>query len=299
MIGLRRARTDAAIALSLRGEDRIDKLIELLHGYRVKKHAFKSGYWKAAKKQIKAESFGKCAYCEAPVDAVAHGDVEHFRPKGKYWWLAYCYDNYVFACQICNQSFKGEEFPCHGPMLELVPPLPDPFLDGLALQLDPPLPDPFPEVSPEQLRPLVKQFAPDPLNDADGYPMAQFSAAVAREKAGLPDPYVIDPEPLFKWVADATRKEVAIAPRNQTVAVKRAFKAVDAHLGLNRPELLKIRWRTFKTLSTLRNALASGLLPPDLAAETKAEIVSMTADDAPFAGMVRYFVRDVWQLDLE
>ena len=66
-----------------------------------------SRVWKAAKPQLKIESGGKCAYCESPTDTVAHGDVEHFRPKSVYWWLAYCYDNYVYACQICNQVLQG------------------------------------------------------------------------------------------------------------------------------------------------------------------------------------------------
>ena len=47
---------------------------------------FKSTVWKAGKPQLKRETGGKCAYCESPTDTVAHGDVEHFRPKSKYWW---------------------------------------------------------------------------------------------------------------------------------------------------------------------------------------------------------------------
>jgi hypothetical protein len=65
---------------------------------------------------------GKCAYCEAPVDHIAHGDVEHFRPKagydyghgfnsGGYFWQAYAWENLFYACQICNQVFKGNQFP--------------------------------------------------------------------------------------------------------------------------------------------------------------------------------------------
>ena len=83
--------------------------------------------WKAAKPQLKLETGGKCAYCESPTDTVAHGDVEHFRPKSKYWWLAYCYDNYLYACQICNQVHKGDEFPIHATSgLWTGPALPEP-----------------------------------------------------------------------------------------------------------------------------------------------------------------------------
>jgi uncharacterized protein (TIGR02646 family) len=71
---------------------------------------------------------GKCAFCESKVKAVAHGDVEHFRPKagyqqqatdelGKpgYYWLAYEWTNLLFACQICNQQGKKNLFPLENP----------------------------------------------------------------------------------------------------------------------------------------------------------------------------------------
>ena len=61
-------------------------------------------HWKKAKPRLKAESFGKCAYCDSPAGAVTHSDVEHFRPKSIYWWLAYCFDNYLYACQICLKA---------------------------------------------------------------------------------------------------------------------------------------------------------------------------------------------------
>jgi uncharacterized protein (TIGR02646 family) len=66
---------------------------------------------------------GKCCYCEAAFTHVAHGDVEHFRPKAGwvqdkeplnkpgYYWLAYDWDNLLFSCQICNQTHKRNHFP--------------------------------------------------------------------------------------------------------------------------------------------------------------------------------------------
>ncbi|MBV9659025.1 MAG: TIGR02646 family protein [Verrucomicrobia bacterium] len=66
----------------------------------------------------------KCAFCESQVTHVAHGDVEHFRPKGGcrqnesepmqkpgYYWLAYTWENLLFACQLCNQRHKANLFP--------------------------------------------------------------------------------------------------------------------------------------------------------------------------------------------
>jgi uncharacterized protein (TIGR02646 family) len=65
----------------------------------------------------------KCCYCEAAFTHAAHGDVEHFRPKAGwvqdseplnkpgYYWLAYDWDNLLFSCQICNQTYKRNHFP--------------------------------------------------------------------------------------------------------------------------------------------------------------------------------------------
>lgn len=71
---------------------------------------------------------GKCAFCEAKIDANQYGDVEHFRPKGAvtdpvtgqlirpgYWWLAYEWSNLFYGCQLCNQAFKKNHFPLADP----------------------------------------------------------------------------------------------------------------------------------------------------------------------------------------
>lgn len=62
----------------------------------------------------------KCCFCETKISAGSHGDVEHYRPKkgvtedpshGGYWWLAYEPTNLLLSCQVCNQSYKGNQFP--------------------------------------------------------------------------------------------------------------------------------------------------------------------------------------------
>lgn len=48
----------------------------------------------------------KCCYCEIHV----HGaDVEHFRPKSLYPWLAFSWDNLLLACSGCNRA-KNKHF---------------------------------------------------------------------------------------------------------------------------------------------------------------------------------------------
>lgn len=280
MIRLERVRSAEAIPEGFRGKRRIDRKLLLLKGFRQGKHEFDSDVWKAAKKQLKAESHGKCAYCEADTNVVAHGDVEHFRPKSVYWWLAYCYDNYLYSCQICNQVYKGDNFPVGGTPLALDPPLPDPFPDGL---------------SDDELRTLVSRFAPDPLEDEFGLPMQAFLAATRREKPHLPNPYEADPEPFFAWTADPVLKEVVVAPASSKPAVKKAFEAAVRFLGLNRDELRRVRWQRFEILDGFRRILQADV-PPAAAEIARAQLREMMQDDAPFAGMARYFVRREWKL---
>lgn len=93
-------------------------------------HDFNSAiYGHASVKQALLDAqHGKCCFCESKVRHVAHGDVEHFRPKGGfqqrvdgrferpgYYWLAYDWSNLFFACQICNQSNKRNHFPLRRP----------------------------------------------------------------------------------------------------------------------------------------------------------------------------------------
>ena len=49
---------------------------------------------------------GKCAFCEQRVE---RWQVEHFRPKSVYYWLAFSWDNLLYACPDCNGS-KSNHF---------------------------------------------------------------------------------------------------------------------------------------------------------------------------------------------
>ncbi len=278
MIRLERTRTQAAISAAFRGEKRILKALSLLVEAGAERK-FDSGYWKGAKKQLKKESFGKCAYCEAPTDAVAHGDVEHFRPKSVYWWLAYCYDNYLFSCQICNQTFKSDHFP----LREGGAAMPEP---GLPLGADD-----------AGKREFVRRFAPDPLDEAEGQPWVEFATRCSDEGCLLLNPYTDDPESHFAWEADEVLREVALRPARSEADP--FFQAAVQFYGLNRPELLAERWKTYRMLSTLRKTFAAEELNAELRTAISAEIRQMMAAEERFAGMCRYFVRQVWALPLE
>jgi hypothetical protein len=283
MIKLQRIRTATAVSAGLRGDKRIDRTLLLLVGFRDNNLKFtsKNSYWKTAKPQLRREANGKCAYCESPAATVAHCDVEHFRPKARYWWLAYCYDNYLFSCQLCNESFKGDDFPIAGAAMVIQPPLPVPLAGTDA-----------------QLRLLAARLAPDPLDDAAGLPLAQFQAAAQGEQAALIDPYLTDPERYFGWVADAVLKEVQITARRNTADCTLAAAAAQQHLGLNREELRRARWKTYIKAKTFADALKTPNVAPDLRADFAARLKEMVFGDEAYTAMVRYFMAEEWKLVL-
>jgi hypothetical protein len=101
--------------------------------------------WKNYKETFIEAQHGKCGFCEGPVWGLQYGDVEHFRPKAAvselnplnpatwgaelpwssrvkgrkpilfstqgYWWECYRWENYLLACQVCNQQWKKNLFP--------------------------------------------------------------------------------------------------------------------------------------------------------------------------------------------
>ena len=44
-----------------------------------------------------------CCFCGANDQCL---QVEHYRPKSKYYWLAYSWDNLLLSCPMCNQAKK-------------------------------------------------------------------------------------------------------------------------------------------------------------------------------------------------
>jgi uncharacterized protein (TIGR02646 family) len=52
----------------------------------------------------------KCCYCEKREEQAKYRDVEHYRPKSSYWWLAWTWENILFACIDCNREHKRDLF---------------------------------------------------------------------------------------------------------------------------------------------------------------------------------------------
>jgi uncharacterized protein (TIGR02646 family) len=78
---------------------------------------------------------GICCYCESRYDVTGYGEVEHFRPKNGwqqdkedkhlhqpgYYWLAYKWENLMYACKRCNCKYKQNYFPLKDPTKRFKP----------------------------------------------------------------------------------------------------------------------------------------------------------------------------------
>lgn len=229
--------------------------------------------WAKAKPQLKIESFSKCAYCEADTAVVAYGDVEHFRPKSEYWWLAYCYDNYTFSCQVCNQVHKGDKFTISGAKLPA-----------------PQVPHSLPTDS-AQLTLLLASICPDPTITTD----VAIGQIYSAEDADLINPYVVNPEDYYAWKAIPATEEVWLIPKSKSPRSVRAVKAAEEILGLNREELLRLRWNAYDEIETLALAIQEGAFTDAQKRELLIRVKRAAGDDRPFAGMKRFFLR-AWGL---
>lgn len=273
MIHLRRNRTKSSIPRKYRAPRKDRYELDLMQRRLANEEPLTS-HWSAAKRWLKLETSGKCAYCEARTDTVAYGVVEHFRPQSKYWWLAYCWDNWLFACQICNQSYKGAKFPIAGRRMREW------------------------DIYHADLEAIAGSLAPCPLDGDLRYGLTAYRREVNAERAVLVDPYHEDPSRVIAWEADVIEREVRLVPATQNAVIMRRARACERVLGLNREELCRERWTTYHTLDLLVQTRAK--LPDDdpLLAEIERELEAMMADDAAFAGMCRFFVRRVWGLPL-
>jgi len=76
------------------------------------------------KRALVAMHHGKCCYCESHVRHISPGTIDHYRPKAAsqqgvgtpfippgYYWLAYDWENLLFSCPACNQTYKRNLFP--------------------------------------------------------------------------------------------------------------------------------------------------------------------------------------------
>ena len=283
MIRLNRVRTKKSIHSNFHGgKKRVFEEELLLNQRRIKRgqigqHTFKSNRWKSAKKQLFAETGGKCAYCEAPTSTVAFGDVDHYRPKSSYWWLAYCYDNYLASCQLCNQRFKKEAFPIQNRKMR------SPTIRH--------------NTTDDYIIANAGAIAPDPLNKNQ---VNAFIRLHQQERPLLLNPYFDDPIAYFAWRADNVLREVEITANPERAQVEIIVNVENSevepiaaasiqHYGLNRHDLKALRYQIYDPYRIFRTVLEDDRI----SLETRNNIINaidgMKAPGAQFAGMIRYF----------
>ncbi len=129
MVKINKAKKDIPAILKTTGAAEIAALKKMTKA-QLDAYAFKSSLYggNTVKDKLKTLQREKCCFCEAKVTVVAHGDVEHYRPKAGwvqqdkdklakpgYYWTAYDFSNLFLSCQICNQKYKKNYFPLANP----------------------------------------------------------------------------------------------------------------------------------------------------------------------------------------
>jgi len=265
--------TDAEFPANFTGNRKVEWEKELLKNQRaikqggLKKHNFIGSRWKVTKKQLKKETHNKCGFCEVPFSVVAYGDVEHYRPKSVYWWLAYAYANYLPSCQICNQVFKKAKFPINGRKTKaprITAATTDAFINRKAGKL-----------------------APDLLNNSAGLPMSAFIDAHHAERPLAINPYVDNPADYFAYEIDDIKREVRVIPADSSA--KKFVEAAEKVYGINRKELNELRYFHLLGFRTNRAILTEPGISTKAKKLIRQAITVLKSDRYLFAGMFRYF----------
>lgn len=275
MIRLNRVRTSPPVHKNFFGKTRVEMNLKLLKMKRdgelvgASEKKWNSSFWKEAKTQLLIETNQKCAYCETPTSVVDYGDVEHFRPKSKYWWLAYCYDNYLASCALCNQRFKSDEFLVRNADQQLKGPTiransSDAFLEGLAGKL-----------------------TVDPIAEAEGFAYADFEDELNSEWALLVHPYYEDPSEYYAYKPILENQEVHVVPAKRIY--RDVVDAADALFGINRTELLNLRFQWYCLYMTYRHTLNDANISPNTRRMNQQRLDDMISGRMAYTGMVRYF----------
>jgi hypothetical protein len=74
----------------------------------------------AVKSELAEMQNNKCCYCEDRPQQPKFRDVEHYRPKALYWWLAWTWENLLYSCTDCNREWKRSQFPLDNEGMRLI-----------------------------------------------------------------------------------------------------------------------------------------------------------------------------------
>lgn len=275
MIKLTRVRTHPPIHTNFFGQRRLDVNLRLLKQKRdgelekMGEKKWTSSFWKESKEQLLIESEQKCAYCETPTRVVTYGDVEHFRPKSIYWWLAYSYENYLPSCGACNQEYKKDLFELEDKTKQLK----GPTIAAAMTDAD--------------LENLAPTLTVDPIDDTQGKKLQDFIKEVKKEKALLINPYFDDPAVYFAYKPILENNEVVVVPTKPKY--ENIIKACENLFGLNRKELLDLRFEKYCLYMTLRHTMTDNGISANTRQMTENRLAEMQSNKSAYAGMIRYF----------
>ena len=268
MIPLTRIRNRSKITNALKGKY-LRKKINALLLHRI---AFENGEietftvaskWKTAKKLLLEEANAKCVYCECEIPSNQHGDVEHYRPKSIYWWLAYTIDNYLLSCEVCNQR-KSNVFETRN--------------EKVILQT---LPDANNET---EINSFLDNYAIHPSDVLLDNPFVGLHFLKQKENPKLPNVYIDSVEKLFIWQNDAILQEVEIlANENLAEEDKQNAQYTIKLLDLNRVPLKRKRYIEYLKFSTTFRLLKEQNM------ETTILQILYLNDACEFSGMNNYF----------
>ena len=274
MIELKRIRTAPPVHKNFYGAKRVAVNLKLLKQKRAGEldtggeKKWDSSFWKESKAQLLAESNNKCAYCETPTAVVDYGDVEHFRPKSRYWWLAYSYENYLPSCAICNQKYKKNEFKLTTDALRQMGPAIDAAMTDAELKV------------------LAPRLTVDPVNNTAGQDLQKFISDHQAEKALIINPYFDDPSVYLAYQPILANKEVVVVPTK--AKYKKVIKACEDLFGINRQELLDLRFQQYCFYMTFRHTLADTGISANTRAMSQARLTQLGSGKSAYAGMIRY-----------
>lgn len=191
-----------------------------------------------AKARLILDHHGKCAYCETRFMDTAGGDVEHFRPKKGfnefdrssssglgprtklgYFFLAYTWENHLWACKECNETYKKNYFGVMPDMSE--PPDRDDF------------------TSDQDFDRALKDWASAMTKHSDW-----TTGSVQTEQGILIDPSKEDPREHIQFDPQSGYAVGAkLDDKGKIVALSHRGGATILYLGLNRKELVFARAR--------------------------------------------------------
>jgi len=109
------------------------------------------------------------------------------------------------------------------------------------------------------------------------------------ERPYLLNPYVDNSDNYFAWKADDIIKEVELIFLPSDPSTKHFVDAAINDYGLNRHELKTARYFYYSLFKAFKIILSDTGINTSSHNQVQQKIAEMKSDDAPFAGMIRYF----------